>query len=94
MLTKMQLNLKTTQKLDTGAKIQFSSNAISQATAMKHTFLRGEDTIADGDMEQYVIIATNTNDLIILKDRQIMCSVANAHNQDITQILVLTDYQS
>jgi hypothetical protein len=69
LLVKMHLNLKTAQKIDSGAtKIKFSNNSVCQATAMKHTFLRLEDTAVDGDMEQYVVLATNTNDFIISKD--------------------------
>jgi len=59
---------------------------------MKHTFLRVPDSIVDGEMEQYIVIATNTYDFIIIRDLKIVSTVSEAHNQDITQILVLTDY--
>ena len=35
---------------------------------MKHTFLRAEDNVVDDEMEQYIVLATNTYDFIILKD--------------------------
>lgn len=51
---------------------------------MKHTFLRLEDIAVDGEMEQFVVLATNTNDFIVIKDKQVLCSISEAHNQDIT----------
>lgn len=66
----MQLNLKTSQKVEYGTnKVRFSSNSVCSATAMKHTFLRLEDLAVDGEMEQFVVLATNTHDLIVIKDK-------------------------
>ena len=60
--------------------MKFSNNSVCSATAMKHTFLRLEDIAVDGEMEQFVVLATNTNDFIVVKDKQVLCSVSEAHN--------------
>ena len=66
----MQLNLKTSQKVEYGTnKVRFSNNSVCSATAMKHTFLRSEDLAVDSEMEQFVVLATNTHDLIVIKDK-------------------------
>jgi hypothetical protein len=38
---------------------------------MKHTFLRSEGAVSEGDLEQYIIVATNNFQIVIIKDRQI-----------------------
>lgn len=60
---------------------------------MKHTFLRQQEQINE-EKEEIIAIATSDFDFFILNviEKQVVCKIENAHNQDITQILVLTDF--
>ena len=57
---------------------------------MHSTFLRwGQQT-----KESQLIIATNLFELIICKDEQVSAIVTDAHCDDITQLLALTDFEA
>lgn len=44
-------------------------------------------------MEDILVLATGNQELVIIKDGQVTQMVSDVHDDSITQILVLTDYQ-
>lgn len=80
--------------------IPFSEDDDVRATAMRHTFLRGESKIAEVDSFLAVAIETTMEDydLILLKrvDQkgryEVTVIIESPHLREITQILALTDF--
>lgn len=90
----LNFNLKTADKiLQMEEQIKFTNTKQTKVTAMKHTFLKAPDSEADEDMESILVAATEQLEFVIIKDGKVTSLVKNCHDDNITQILVLTDYQ-
>lgn len=82
--------------------IPFSEDDDVRATAMRHTFLRGESSVATASNDSYLAVAIETSmedyDLILLKRAdnkgkyEVTVIIESPHLREITQILALTDF--
>ena len=57
-------------------------------STIKYTYLKSE---CGEELEEFLAIATSDHSLVILKDSKVVATIKEAHKDEITQIICLTD---